>query len=116
MSLGSFPVMIHLMLNSTLFRISHLPISGVLMFSSRKPNVFTVYLMFTMQCILIPIFGVFDDVIRNFYVFNIISDNVIVIIGLKKMIVFIVFGNIQMIIINVIVNFCINGRFKSCNE
>lgn len=40
----------------------------------------------------------------------------IMIIGLKKMIFFIEFGNIQLIIVNVIVNFSINSRFKSCNE
>ncbi len=40
----------------------------------------------------------------------------IMIIGLKKMIFFIEFGNIQLIIVNVIVYFSINSRFKSCNE
>ena len=48
--------------------------------------------------------------------FKTISNDVVVIIGLEKMIISMEFGNIQLMRINVIINFCIDGRFKSRNK
>jgi hypothetical protein len=45
-----------------------------------------------------------------------VSDDMVVVIGLKKMVVSVVFGYIQMVFINVIINFGVHRRFKTGDE
>lgn len=55
--------------------------------------------------ILIPFFGVVNYIISDAHQFIRVAYNTIVIIGLKKMIVAIIFGYIQIILVDEIVNF-----------
>lgn len=55
--------------------------------------------------ILIPIFWVVNYIISDAHQFIRVANNMIVIIGLKKMIVAIIFGYIQIILVDEIVDF-----------
>ena len=57
------------------------------------------------EFITIPFQWIIDDVIFYSLIFDIITNNTVVIIRLKKMVFAVVFWNIQIVFINEIINF-----------
>lgn len=68
------------------------------------------------QSILPPIHWIADNIIFYSLIFQLVTDDVIVVIGLKKMVVAVIFGNVQFLRIDIIVDFGINRRFESCDK
>lgn len=68
------------------------------------------------QSILPPIHWIVDNIIFYSLIFQLVTDDVIVVIGLKKMVVAVIFGNVQFLRIDIIVDFGINRRFESCDK
>jgi hypothetical protein len=68
------------------------------------------------KSIVVPIGWIVDDVIFDIPKFKIISDDMVVIIGLEKMVVPIVFRNQQAMLVNVIIYLGIDRRFESRNK
>lgn len=66
--------------------------------SELADNLFTIYILiilsFAKKAILLPPCRVIEDIMGNSLVFPFITDNMVVVIGLKKMIGFIVFGDV----------------------
>lgn len=59
----------------------------------------------SIKFILIPITWVVYNIIRNVVVFHFISDDMVMVIGLKKMIISIVFWDFRLFFVQKIINF-----------
>jgi len=59
---------------------------------------------------------VVDDVIFYSIIFIFIANYMVMIIGLKKMVVSIVFGDVQFVFVNIIIDFRIYRRFKTTDK
>lgn len=75
----------------------------------------SIYLI-RLQSILPPILWVVDNIIFYSWIFQLVTDDVIVVIVLKKMVVAVIFGNVQFLRIDIIVDFGIDHRFESCDK
>ena len=68
------------------------------------------------KIILHPFRRIINYVFFDALIFLFIPNDTVVIIGLKKMILSVVFWNIQTMFIDIIINFGIHGRFKTGDE
>ena len=68
------------------------------------------------EIVIHPFYWIVDDIFSDALIFLFIPNDAVVIIGLKKMIVAVVFLNIQTMFIDIFINFGIHGRFKTGDE